>query len=128
LDLSPASPTVAQKMARVLAHRGPDGEGVWSSGAASLGHRRLAIIDLSDAARQPMLSADERFVITYNGEVYNFRELRRELEVLGHRFNSSSDTEVVLQALVQWGSDAISRFNGMFAFALWDQAELRLLL
>src|SRR5262249_13768798 len=95
---------------------------------AGLGHRRLAIIDLSDAARQPMVSADERFVITYNGEVYNFRELRSELEALGREFSSSSDTEVILQALAEWGTNAISRFNGMFAFALWDQAERRLLL
>src|SRR5260370_23533652 len=111
-----------------IAHRGPDGAGVWCGDIVGLGHGRLAIIDPSAAAAQPMISADSRFVLTYNGEVYNFRELRTELEALGRRFRSRSDTEVVLQALAQWGTGAIARFNGLFALALWDSERRELLL
>jgi asparagine synthase (glutamine-hydrolysing) len=125
---APAPPDVVERMTTTLAHRGPDGAGIWCEGPVGLGHRRLAIIDLSPAAAQPMRSADGRFVITYNGEVYNFRELRSELEALGRRFRSSSDTEVVLEALAHWGTDAIKRFNGMFALALWDAERRELLL
>jgi asparagine synthase (glutamine-hydrolysing) len=117
-----------KRMTDAVAHRGPDGEGHWAEGPTGLGHRRLAIIDLSDAAVQPMRSADGRFVLTYNGELYNYRELRRELEEAGVRFRSHSDTEVVVEALAAWGPQAISRFNGMFAFACWDRRERCLLL
>ena len=99
LDGAPVSPAVLQRMTDSLAHRGPDGEGQWIEGNVGLGHRRLAIIDLSPAGHQPMVSADHRFVLTYNGEIYNFRELRAELEAEGYWFRSKCDSEVLLNAL-----------------------------
>jgi len=124
----PVSPVVLRRMTDALAHRGPDGEGFYSDGFVALGHRRLAIIDLSPAGHQPMISADGQVVLSYNGEIYNFRELRAELEVLGHRFRSGTDSEVLLNAWVQWGRDCVSRFNGMFAFAIWDKRDQSLYL
>lgn len=117
---------IAKKMTCLLAHRGPDGEGVWADADAgiALGHRRLAIIDLSDAGRQPMESPSGRYVVVYNGEIYNFSSLRSELEVKGFGFKGASDTEVLLAAIEAWGLEgALGRFNGMFAFALWDRRE-----
>jgi asparagine synthase (glutamine-hydrolysing) len=128
LDGAPASSKIARRMADAVAHRGPDGEGYWAEGNAAFGHRRLAIIDLTPAAAQPMVSADGNFVLIYNGEIYNFRQIRAELETLGVRFQSSSDTEVVLEAFAQWGTAALERFNGMFALAIWNRRERRLLL
>jgi asparagine synthase (glutamine-hydrolysing) len=128
LDRSPASPGILRRMTDAIAHRGPDGEGVFTDGPLGLGHRRLAIIDLSPAGHQPMASADRRFVLVYNGEIYNFQELRVELEALGHRFRSRTDSEVLLCACAQWGLAALGRLNGMFAFALWDRQERNLLL
>ena len=128
LDGAPVSPVGLQAMADALAHRGPDGEGIYIDRAVGLANRRLAILDLSPAGNQPMQTADGRFVMTYNGEVYNFRELRRELQTLGHRFVSRSDTEVVLAALARWGDSALRRFNGMFALAIWDRDRCELLL
>ncbi|HKD53246.1 MAG TPA: hypothetical protein VKB72_03430, partial [Steroidobacteraceae bacterium] len=108
-------------MTAALEHRGPDDSGVHSvAGGPVLGHRRLSILDLSPLGHQPMQSACGRYWITYNGEIYNFREIRRELEQRHHRFKSDSDTEVVLAAYAEWGLTAIPRFRGMFAFALWD--------
>jgi asparagine synthase (glutamine-hydrolysing) len=127
-DAESVAPVNLRRMTDAIAHRGPDGEGHWSEGNVGLGHRRLAIIDLSPAGHQPMVSADHRFVLSYNGEVYNFRELRTELEALGYWFRSGTDSEVVLNALAAWGAQAITRLNGMFAFALWDRKERRLLL
>lgn len=127
-DGSPASPAVLKRMTEALAHRGPNDEGVFSDGPVGLGHRRLAIIDLTTAGHQPMGSADDRYVLTYNGEVYNFRELRVRLEALGHRFRSRSDTEVVLEAWAEWGEAAIHEFNGMFAFALLDRTRREVVL
>jgi asparagine synthase (glutamine-hydrolysing) len=115
-------------MTDAIAHRGPDGEGHWIEGNVGLGHRRLAIIDLSPAGHQPMVSADHRWVLAYNGEIYNFRELRAELEAEGVWFRSNTDSEVVLCAIARWGTDAVLRFNGMFAFALWDRQERALTL
>lgn len=128
LDGAPASPVLLKRMTDAIAHRGPDGEGQFVDGALGLGHRRLAIIDLSPGGRQPMATADGRFVVTYNGELYNFQELRAELQALGHAFRSRSDTEVLLAAWAQWGAKALDRFNGMFAFAMWDKRERTLTL
>lgn len=125
---NPADPRQVSRMNDVLQHRGPDGDGVWTEGPVGLGHRRLAIIDMTSAGDQPMISSNGRFVLTYNGEVYNFRELRRELENLGVQFNSTSDSEVVLESLAMWGPQVLPRFNGMFALALWDRWENCLLL
>jgi asparagine synthase (glutamine-hydrolysing) len=115
----PVDPARVRAMADVLAHRGPDGSGVWTAPGVGLGHRRLSIIDLQGGA-QPMLTPDRRLAVTYNGEIYNFREVRAELEAKGHVFATSSDTEVILASWRQWGPDCLSRFNGMFAFALFD--------
>ena len=122
------SPAVLQRMTDAIAHRGPDGEGHWIEGEVGFGHRRLAIIDLSPLAHQPMMSHDSRYVMTYNGEIYNFRELRTELEVLGYSFRSQSDTEVLLTAWAAWGVKMLDRLNGMFAFAIWDRTEKTLTL
>ncbi|MFC7300115.1 asparagine synthase (glutamine-hydrolyzing) [Herminiimonas aquatilis] len=111
-----------------LAHRGPDGSGLWHQPEITLGHRRLSILDLSDNGKQPMSYANGRYQITFNGEIYNFLEIRSELELLGHKFHSESDTEVVLAAFAQWGEQCLSRFNGMWAFALWDVQEQLLFL
>lgn len=124
----PVSPIVLRRMTDAIAHRGPDGEGQFIDGSLGLGHRRLAIIDLSPAGHQPMATPDGRYTLTYNGEVYNFQELRVELESLGHQFRSRTDSEVVLKAYAQWGERAVERFNGMFAFAIWDKQERTLFL
>jgi asparagine synthase (glutamine-hydrolysing) len=128
LDNNPVSPVVLQRMTDAIAHRGPDGEGHWIEGNVGLGHRRLAIIDLSPAGHQPIASISQRYVMVYNGEVYNFRELRIELEALGYQFRSRTDSEVVLNALIAWGAKGLERFNGMFGLALWDRQEQTLLL
>jgi asparagine synthase (glutamine-hydrolysing) len=122
----PASPATLRKMTEAIAHRGPDGEGCFIEGPAAIGHRRLAIIDLSAAGNQPMHSPDGRYVLTYNGEIFNFRELRRELEQAGCAFRSRTDSEVVLHAYATWGSACLLRFNGMFAFAIWDRVRKEL--
>ena len=111
-----------------MVHRGPDGGGLFRDGPVGLGHRRLSIIDLSDSGAQPIASPCGRWVLTYNGELYNYRELRDELQAAGVVFRSTSDTEVLLQALIRWGDDALPRLNGMFALALWDRDERTLLL
>ena len=103
------------------------GEGHWYKGEVGFGHRRLAIIDLSKEANQPMISADRRYILTYNGEVYNFQELRNELVEKGYNFTSNSDSEVVLYSLIEWKEKALLKFNGMFAFSFWDE-DLKILL
>ena len=117
---------IATQMSNTLLHRGPDDGGTWVNPEAgiALGHRRLAIVDLSPEGHQPMVSANARYAIAFNGEIYNFKELRQELEHLGHRFRGHSDTEVMLASFSEWGLEpAVKRFNGMFAFALWDTQE-----
>jgi asparagine synthase (glutamine-hydrolysing) len=116
----PGSAASLERAVTVLGHRGPDGHGIWTSGPFILGHTRLAIQDLSDAGNQPMRSRDGRFVLAFNGEIYNFVELRRELESRGHEVVSTGDSEVILHAYEEWGSDCLKRFNGMWAFAIWD--------
>lgn len=110
-------------MTSPLAHRGPDGEGVWMERQVALGNRRLAVLDLSPRGLQPMMSQDRRFVITYNGEVYNYVELKAELQA---ECETGTDTEVVLQAFARWGTDSFDRLNGMFSFAIWDRLTERL--
>lgn len=123
-------PGLLEEMAARLAHRGPDDSGIWrdAEAKAGLAHRRLAVIDLSAAAAQPMVSDCGRYVLVHNGEIYNFRELRQELEALGERFKSDSDTEVLLKLLRRDGEAALSRLIGMFAFAFWDTRERSLLI
>ncbi|MBS1509679.1 MAG: asparagine synthase (glutamine-hydrolyzing) [Bacteroidetes bacterium] len=121
------APVHIQKMTRALAHRGPDGEGFWANknNAVVLGHRRLSIIDLSKAAAQPMHFGG-RYTIVHNGEVYNYIELREQLEDKGYRFESRSDTEVILAAYDCWREECLKFFDGMFAFAIWDEKEQQL--
>ena len=113
-------------MAERLRHRGPDGEGSLFSGPVGLAHRRLAIIDLSDEGRQPMTNEDGSIWIVFNGEIYNYLELREELLAAGHRFATATDTEVILHAYEEWGRDCLHRFNGMWAFAIWDERRREL--
>ena len=117
---------IVEKMSAAQSYRGPDGQGLWQGRGVTLGHRRLKIIDLSDAAAQPMTTPDGRYTLVYNGEVYNFRELRGELEADGIAFRSHSDTEVLLQAYARWGPACLGRLTGMFAFAIWDALEQNL--
>lgn len=116
------------RMIATLRHRGPDDEGVWTDGQAGLAHARLSIIDLSPAGHQPMVSADGAAWITYNGEIYNFAEIRQELETLGYPFRSRSDTEVIVNGWQAWGPNIFSRLRGMFALAIWDRRSRRLIL
>lgn len=115
-----ASAEVAANMAARLKHRGPDGEGALSLGPAAFGHRRLAIIDLATGA-QPMTDAEGRYSIVFNGEIYNYRQLRHTLEALGYTHRTTSDTEIILSAWAEWGTDCFAKLNGMFAFAIWDK-------
>jgi asparagine synthase (glutamine-hydrolysing) len=128
VDGAPVSIAVLRAMTNAIRHRGPDGEGYWTGSFVGLGHRRLAILDLSPLGHQPMRTDDGRYAIVYNGEIFNFRELRRELESLGHSFRSRTDTEVLLAAYREWGEGCVRRLNGMFAFAVWDGPRSRLVL
>ncbi len=123
----PVDPARVRAMTDVQAHRGPDGSGIWTAQGVGLGHRRLSIIDLAGGA-QPMSSDDGAIVITYNGEIYNFRDVRRELEAVGARFRTTSDTEVLIHGWRAWGPELLPRLNGMFAFALYDDARKTLFL
>ncbi len=113
-------------MTDLLAHRGPDAEGCYVSGAIGLGHRRLAILDLSPDGIQPMSNEDQSIWIVFNGEIYNFQEIRVELQQKGHVFHSRTDTEVIVHAYEEWGLECLKRLNGMFAFGLWDETKQRL--
>src|SRR5581483_7304648 len=116
-------------MVETMANRGPDASGVWIDKYAAMGHRRLAVVDLEGGV-QPMLGGAEHLpvVLSFSGEIYNFLELRSELKRLGHLFVTQSDTEVVLRSYLQWGEGCVDRFNGMYAFALWDASKERLVL
>lgn len=120
--------TTIKIMTKILEHRGPDNFGYFSDGKVSLGHRRLSIIDLSEKGKQPMSNEDGTIWITYNGEIYNFQELRSELEEKGHKFNSNTDTEVIIHAYEEYGKDCLQRFNGMFAFCIYDSNKKKLFL
>lgn len=128
LDGSLVKLEILKRMTDAVGHRGPDGEGHWLSENVGIGHRRLAVIDLSDFGQQPMVDSQNRYVLSYNGEIYNYREIRKELESLGYKFRSATDSEVVLNALVEWGTGALRKFNGMFALALWDSWSKSLIL
>ena len=130
LNGHPVNMPELDRMTDVMAHRGPDGRGTYIDEAAclGLGHRRLSILDLSDDGLQPFASPDGRYRITYNGEIYNFLELRRELETAGFTFRSTTDTEILLAAFIHWGEDCQYRLNGMWAFAIWDSRERELFL
>src|SRR5437870_10957089 len=111
--------TLAHRMCEVIRHSGPDDEGVWMADGVALGMRRLSIIDLS-TGHQPIHNEDRTIWIVFNGEIYNFRELRRELETAGHTFHTATDTETIVHAYEQWGTAAIGRLRGMFGLAIWD--------
>src|SRR5687767_6313600 len=115
------------RMTAALASRGPDGEGFWLAPGVGLGHRRLKVIDPTDAARQPLGSEDGQVQVVFNGEIYGFADLRAELRAHGHHFRSKGDTEVLLQGYLRWGEGLLDRLDGMFAFALWDGRRRRLL-
>ena len=116
---------VLEEMKDTIRHRGPDDGGSWMSGSAALGFRRLSIIDL-EAGAQPMENETGDKVLTFNGEIYNYQELREELIEAGHQFSTRSDTEVLIHGYEEWGSDMLSRLRGMFAFVIWDEGEKEL--
>ena len=126
--------SIVHAMNARLRHRGPDNQGTWTGESLCLGHTRLSIIDLSPESNQPFSSSDERYVVVYNGELYNYRELKLELQRAAHGsgnkpyfFKTASDTEVVLAAYVRWGIKCLDYFNGMFAFAIYDKVEKKLI-
>lgn len=121
IEPSPHTQHILAKMNKTLIHRGPNDTGIYIDGPIALGHRRLSILDLSPAGHQPMASHDQNFWIVYNGEIYNYRELKSELETLGYHFKTGTDTEVILAAYQAYGPDCLKKFNGMWAFAIWDQ-------
>ena len=120
-DGRPVDRRVLEEMSDCLRHRGPDDTGLYVEHGLGLSQTRLSIIDLSDRGHQPMASPDGRHVITYNGEVYNFQEIGERLRSLGHRFRGDSDTEVVLHAYMEWGTEAFEILEGMFSMAIWDR-------
>ena len=124
---APIDRLLLERMNRTQRHRGPDGEGMHLAPGIGLAHTRLAIIDL-DTGAQPMFNEDGAVVVVYNGEIYNFRDLREELRARGHRFRSASDTEVIVHAWEEWGEACVARLRGMFAFALWDERQKALFL
>src|SRR5262245_32775479 len=125
--LAPCDLDRVVRMRDSLVHRGPDDAGLFSDGLAALGHRRLSIVDLAGGA-QPMSNEDQTIWVAYNGEIYNHADIRRDLEHAGHVYRTRSDTETIVHAYEQWGEDCVSRFRGMFAFALWDARQHRLML
>ncbi|MDQ7824723.1 MAG: asparagine synthase (glutamine-hydrolyzing) [Candidatus Eremiobacteraeota bacterium] len=128
LNKDPVSSALIKEMSGVITHRGPDDQGYYIDENLAFAHRRLSIIDLSPAAHQPMANEDATVVMVYNGEIYNYQELRTELTSRGHRFHSHTDSETVIHSYEEWGLEALKKFNGMFAFALWDKARRRIIL
>jgi len=126
LDGSLVKKETLDKMCEVLKHRGPDNKGIYIKNNLGLGHQRLSIIDLSEKANQPFTNETQTHWIVYNGEVYNYLEIRKELEKSGHRFKSQTDTEVILHAYDEWGMDCLKHFNGMWAFCIWDSRKRRI--
>ena len=126
-DRRPIDRNLVKAMNDTILHRGPDGEGFHFEPGVGFGHRRLSIIDL-EGGKQPIYNEDNTVVLSYNGEIYNYQELAAELKSLGHRFRTHCDTEVVVHAWEEWGVHCLDRFNGMFAFALWDQNKQTLFL
>ncbi|MCS7189136.1 MAG: asparagine synthetase B, partial [Bacteroidia bacterium] len=114
---------VGRQMVQLLRHRGPDYQGVWSEGQVTLAHARLSILDLDPRSHQPFFSSDGRYIIVFNGEIYNFQSLRTKLEKLGIVFRTTSDTEVLLYAYQVWGKDCLKHLRGMFAFGIYDRVE-----
>ena len=117
---------IINKMSNSLHHRGPDDKGVWidSDNGVALGHKRLSIIDLSKSGHQPMISNNGRYVISFNGEIYNYKKLKKDLKETGYIFKSKSDTEVILSAIEKWGIiNSLKKFDGMFAFGIWDRKK-----
>lgn len=125
-DAVPVDRDVLLRMRDTMFHRGPDGEGVYLNGPVGLAHRRLAIIDLSDSGRQPMTNEDGTVFLVFNGEIYNYIELREELKKKGHQFSSTSDTEVIIHQYEEDGERCVEKFNGMFSFILWDEEKKKL--
>ena len=126
-DGEPISRELLEAMTDVVSHRGPDASGYYVGEGVGLGHRRLSIIDLA-TGDQPLANEDETIWVVFNGEIYNFADLRRQLEAAGHRFRTHSDTEVIVHGYEEWGASCVERFRGMFAFAVWDARQRRLLL
>jgi asparagine synthase (glutamine-hydrolysing) len=127
--------TAIQKMTDAIAHRGPNSQGLWNDEHCFFGHRRLSIIDLSEAGNQPFISQDGRYILIYNGELYNYKDLKFELQRAEHGsknipyiFKTNTDTEVILASYLRWGNNCMKRFNGMFAFAIWDTVEQKLVI
>ena len=120
-DGVPTEAKTVQAMMERMDRRGPDADGIFLQDAVGFGHRRLKIIDLSSKAQQPMVDAELGLTIVYNGAIYNYPELRRELQSMGYRFFSTGDTEVILKAYHAWGRECVERLNGMFAFAIWER-------
>lgn len=136
LNIESSIPKIAiQKMTDAMAHRGPNSQGFWEDAHCYLGHRRLSIIDLSDAGNQPFISQDGRYILVYNGELYNYKDLKFSLQrsefgtnQLPYIFKTNTDTEVILASYLRWGKECVNYFNGMFAFAIWDKQEQKLVI
>ena len=124
-DGSRADECIVRRLTDIIAHRGPDGSGAYVRGEVALGHRRLSIIDLATGG-QPMSNENDTVWITYNGEIFNHADVRPELEAAGHRYKSHCDTETVIHAYEQWGDQSVTRYRGMFAYAIWDQNKRQL--